>query len=336
MNNNDPKYSHFALVREMLQTPDVIRKFDTGKINFFSDKGLRPRILLSGEGSSRIFPAKKIIADSLRLGFKDILETEAATQALEYDLHDMSVFVASNSGKTKEGVRLIRHLRGKNHASIIGVVASDDSPIQKESDAAYLLSCGKEEAVAATKSVVEQALFYDILFRTRNTALLPDLSRLADCFAQALESRIPEEVVGPLVNAAMLYWAGRNDGVAEELTLKTNEITRKKSDFLEGTYAAHGIEEVMNKDDALVVVDPFPGEEEKLQEVLVKGIGLPLVAIAHRPSLFPAFMIPSYEGFDPYIQLAAGWNLMVEIGVRLGADLDKPVRARKIGNEFKL
>jgi len=34
-----------------------------------------------------------------------------------------------------------------------------------------------------------------------------------------------------------------NNGVAEELALKTNEITRKKSAFLEGTFAVHGIEE---------------------------------------------------------------------------------------------
>ena len=47
----------------------------------------------------------------------------------------------------------------------------------------------------------------------------------------------------------------RCDGVAEELTLKTNEITRKRSDFLEGTYAVHGIEEVMAPSDVVFVVD---------------------------------------------------------------------------------
>jgi glucosamine--fructose-6-phosphate aminotransferase (isomerizing) len=30
-----------------------------------------------------------------------------------------------------------------------------------------------------------------------------------------------------IANAGTIYFAGRNDGVAEELTLKTNEITRK-------------------------------------------------------------------------------------------------------------
>jgi glucosamine--fructose-6-phosphate aminotransferase (isomerizing) len=35
-----------------------------------------------------------------------------------------------------------------------------------------------------------------------------------------------------------------------------------------------------------------------------------------------------------YLELAAGWNLLVEVGVQTGIDLDKPVRARKVGNEF--
>ena len=69
-----------------------------------------------------------------------------------------------------------------------------------------------------------------------------------------------------IANAGTIYFAGRNDGVAEELTLKTNEITRKKSDFLEGTYAVHGIEEVMNSDDVVVLINPFKSELEKIKE----------------------------------------------------------------------
>ena len=44
---------------------------------------------------------------------------------------------------------------------------------------------------------------------------------------------IPKKVVDLAVAAPTIYFAGYNDGVAEELTLKHHEITRKKSDFLE-------------------------------------------------------------------------------------------------------
>jgi hypothetical protein len=32
--------------------------------------------------------------------------------------------------------------------------------------------------------------------------------------------------------------------------------------------------------------------------------------------------------------LSAGWNILVEVGINLGINLDKPTRARKVGNEF--
>ena len=35
-----------------------------------------------------------------------------------------------------------------------------------------------------------------------------------------------------------------------------------------------------------------------------------------------------------YIEMAAGWNILVEVGLKLGINLDKPERARKVGNEF--
>jgi glucosamine--fructose-6-phosphate aminotransferase (isomerizing) len=260
--------------------------------------------------------------------------TEAAIQAMEYDLSDSAVFVASNSGRTKEAVALIRKLKSQGHAGICGVIANSGTPIEEESDHHFLLTCGTEKAVAATKSVVEQALFYDILFRKLNERPLPDLAGLAEAMREAMTHPIDERMAERLCDATTLYWAGRNNGVAEELTLKSNEITHKKSDYLEGSYAVHGIEEVMASTDAVLVISPFESEEEKFREVLVKGVGLPVYAIADRKRLFPTLEMQPYPDFRSYIELAAGWNILVEIGVRLGIDLDKAQRARKVGNEF--
>jgi len=132
----------------------------------------------------------------------------------------------------------------------------------------------------------------------------------------------------------LVYFAGRNNGVAEELTLKTNEITRKKSDFLEGTYAVHGIEEVMDANEVMIVVEPFAAEAEKFHQTLVERVGLTIVAISAEETMFPTIRIPHVPGYETILQLLAGWNLLVEVGVTMGIDLDKPVRARKIGNEY--
>ena len=128
--------------------------------------------------------------------------------------------------------------------------------------------------------MIEQALFYDILFRKSNNKKLPDLDKLGDLIEHVLKAEIPEKIVNKMVSSKMIYFAGRNNGVSEELALKANEISRKKSDYLEGTYAVHGIEEVMSTDEIIIAIDPFQEEESKIQKTLVKGLGMTVIAIS--------------------------------------------------------
>lgn len=273
--------------------------------------------------------------ESQKKGYQEDFYTDCATQALEYDLLDSTVFVASNSGKTKEDLELIRKLKKQNHDNIISIVANAGTPIMNEAHLSYLLTCGIEKAVPATKSVIEQALFYDLLFRKLNHTGLPNFNQLGNLIIQVLQMPIPDEITEILMNSKIIYFAGRNNGVAEELTLKANEIARKKSDFLEGTYVFHGIEEVMNTDEVVVIIDPFKNDEEKYKDVLIDGIGLKVVAISTRKTIFPTIIIPEYGDFTNYLEIAAGWNLLVEIGINMGIDVDNTLRARKVGHEFE-
>ncbi|MEI6246453.1 MAG: MBG domain-containing protein, partial [Acidobacteriota bacterium] len=98
MNLHDPKYNRFALVREMLETPRIVGGFDfhaaQDTAQIIRETG---KLFLTGEGSSRIFPAKNMIYDVLRLGVPLTVFTEGARQAHEYDLSNFAVFGASNS-----------------------------------------------------------------------------------------------------------------------------------------------------------------------------------------------------------------------------------------------
>jgi glucosamine--fructose-6-phosphate aminotransferase (isomerizing) len=67
--------------------------------------------------------------------------------------------------------------------------------------------------------------------------------------------------------------------------------------------------------------------------VLVDGVGLEVIAVASRATIFPTIRIPEVEGYETVLQLLAGWNILVSVGVALGINLDKAERARKIGNE---
>jgi len=335
MDNISDKYSGIALVREMLETVDVVKKFDTKSTeNFINSILTKKGIFLTGEGSSRIFPAKNAMYKSMNAGGLVPVFTEGATQALEYQLDDFVVFGASNSGRTKEVVRLFSKLKDKGHDALFGMTANNNTKLEELSNQTHILNCGKEDAVAATKSVIEQALFYDSLLDNYCGIEMPNLNDLADKIYKALRLEIDTDLVNKMKNADMIYFGGRNTGVVEELALKTNEITRKKSDYLEGTYAVHGIEEVMDKNELVIVVEPFESEEEKFKECLVDGVGMDVVAISSRETSFPTIKIPDGGKYKNYVELAAGWNVLVEIGIALGIDLDKPVRARKVGNEY--
>ena len=337
MNLHNPKYSRFALVREMLETPQIVGAFDfrTGQDTARSirDAG---RLFLTGEGSSRMFPAKNLICEVLRLGIPLAVCTEGARQAHEYDLSGLAVFGASNSGRTKELVSLFTQLGQQGHRRRFGLTANSPCTLESVTDRCYTLGCGKEDAVAATKSVVEQALFYrSLLSPWEGTSPLAANQQQAGQKAQeVLEAELDPTLVQKLARAPVVYFAGRNNGVAEELTLKTNEITHKKSDYLEGTYAVHGIEEIMQPDEVVVVIDPFPAEVEKFKATLVDGVGMTVIAIAEEETGLPTIRIPRVEGYQTVLQLLAGWNILVHVGVALGINLDKAERARKIGNEF--
>ena len=323
------------LVREMMETPEIIRSFNPAAAARFAEPVKKSKgLFLTGEGSSRIFPAKRAITSSLKKGISLPVITEGCTQAEEYNLSDFAVFAASNSGQTKEVIRLATALKNKKHTAVFGMTANNGTKLEEIASETHVLGCGKEDAVAATKSVVEQGLFYDALLRKIGGEKMKGLKDLADKTEQALTLKVEPEITEIIRNASMIYFAGRNNGVAEELALKTNEITRKKSAFLEGTFAVHGIEEVMDKSEVLIWMEPFTPEQEKFSECLVKGVGMNIIAVSTKKTIFPTIIIPDGGEYAEYVQLAAGWNILVETGISLGINLDKPTRARKVGNEY--
>lgn len=335
MNLNDSKYSKFALVREMMETPGIIRAFNPNASERFV-KALKAKkgLFLTGEGSSRLFPAKRSIYSSLKKDFLIPIVTEGCTQAREYDLKDYAVFAASNSGQTKEVIRLVNVLKGKGHDAIFGLTANSNTRLEESANDTHVLSCGKEDAVAATKSVIEQGLFYDSLLRNLRGEGMEGLETAARQTEEVLTAPIDKSITEIIKNADLIYFAGRDNGVAAELALKTNEITRKKSAFLEGTFALHGIEEVMDKNEVLIWIDPFDVDHDKFEQCLVKGVGMKVIAVSKTSTGFPTIIIPDGGEYSEYIQLAAGWNILVETGISLGIDLDHPARARKVGNEY--
>ncbi|MBX3007011.1 MAG: hypothetical protein KF816_03185 [Melioribacteraceae bacterium] len=338
MNLLDIKYSRYSLVKEMMETINIVKNFKSSSTEGISKKiNSIGKLLLTGEGSSRIFPAKNCIRKSHNWGLDLQIVTEGAIQASHYNLSDFAVFCASNSGRTKEVISLAEKLKKMDNQNRFALTANSSSILAANCNQEFVLNCGCENAVAATKSVIEQALFYEsILWNISGRKLKISLTEFSQMLHLVLTMPIDREIINSALSSSIIYFAGYNDGVAEELTLKTNEITRKKSDFLEGTYAIHGIEEVLDENDIIFMIDPIEEEIEKLQKVLVEGAGAKVVAISTKHTPFQTILIPDAGEMNPYLFLCAGWNLLIEIGIASGINLDKPKRARKIGNELEV
>jgi len=333
MNLKDKNYSQYYLVQEMMGTVDTIRKFDPSCADCVADAARKTgHLLLSGEGSSRIMPAKNAITKAMKWGIKEFVHTDGAHQSSSYKLDNYAVVLASNSGRTKETLILAKQLKAQGNPYRFGLTANPDTPLEAECSQTHVLQCGWENAVAATKSVVEQVLCNEaIIWNLAGKKM--DISGLAEKVETALTLTVPSQIVEWVKSAKTIYFAGMNDGVAEELTLKTNEITRRKSDFLEGTYALHGPEEVMQDGDIVFIVEPLEAEYEKYQKVF-SGANVNVVAISPKQTPFTTVLVPDAGEFQQYVDLCAGWNILVEIGIALGINLDKPSRARKVGNEM--
>lgn len=337
MQRNRHPYNNYSIVAEMYESARVIRSFDMDR--FATDTSFpssAARVVITGEGSSMIFPGRHAMYQALSSGAPQTVFAEFASQARSFDFSggDTRLFIASNSGRTAECVHLRRHV--EQHAPdcpITGVAGAAESPLLADLASRYVLTCGSEQAVAATKSVIEQALFYDELLRIWNGNERIDRETLAAEFEQALDETIPREIADRVASAGTVYFAGRTDGVAAELALKTNEILRRKSDYLPGTYAVHGIEEVMHEHDVLIWVDPDPLWEAKFEQTIAQGTGAAIIAISPHETRFPTLRIPEGSRHGAYLRLAMGWNLLVEAGLRASIDLDTPQRSRKIGNE---
>lgn len=324
--------SPFALVEEMQQAPALMRAFDPAALAPWAARitAQGGRLLMTGEGSSRILPAKNMIARARELRHPWHIFTEGARQAAEIDLSGHSVIGASNSGRTRELIELFSSLSAQGVARY-GITAAHGSALAEVAQECHVLSCGAERAVAASKSVIEQALCCQSLLGGGEWA---QAGAAADACAAVLAAEPAPEMVEAMAQAPQLYFAGRNDGVAEELALKTNEIIRQKCSYLEGTYALHGIEEVMQAGETIVLVDPFEAELDKYRRVLQDGAGLNVIAIAAFDTPFHTLRIPRVGGFDRYIQMMAGWLLLAYAGHAKGIDLDRPLRARKVGNSI--
>src|SRR3989344_6929258 len=230
--------------QEMLETEQVCLQFDFNQTSDLASKIGTSRIIFTGMGSSLIFPGKHAKNRAMKLNIANKVEAYFASDLFQYeDFSDTYVFLCSNSGKTKEVILLLEDIKSKG-AKCVAITAVPDSILAQRSDEKIILTCGFEKGVAATKSVIEQALVYDSLIyhlakiqgRDIDFELLKSgLKQTALAIKNNINLRVEDLLLKKLATSKNYYVVGLDNGMAEEITLKSYEIARKIALFYPDT-----------------------------------------------------------------------------------------------------
>ena len=109
---------------------------------------------------------------------------------------------------------------------------------------------------------------------------------------------------------------------------KLFEILSKSKEGKEEISAVSLLAQLNNKDATITEINDFI--KEKIKETLVDGVGLNVFAVSDENTLFSTLKVSDVGELQNYVYLAAGWNILVEVGIYLGINLDKAERIRKV------
>lgn len=329
--------------KEMLEAKDVCLNFDLSQTAQLAKQIGKKRIIFTGMGSSMIFPAKQAKNRALQYNIDNKVEAYFASDLFQYtEFSDTFLFLCSNSGRTKEVILLLEHAR-KHGATCVALTAVEDSLLAKQCDTKIILSCGFEKGVAATKSVVEQGLLYDsLIFHLAKeqgkeidfAVLRKELTATGECIKQNVNAVIDKKFLDILTVSNHYFMIGLDNGVAEEITLKAYEITRKMALFYPDTHIVHGVIESIHNDIAIVFQSNAFSNYFSDFETFKQKTNCAFIGIDENSQL-PGVNIAVNKMFKNYCYLAGGWGLLRGVANALSLDIDHPEKVSKVGNPYK-
>jgi len=136
-----------------------------------------------------------------------------------------------------------------------------------------------------------------------------------------------EDIVLRLMQAETIYWIDHNTGVAEELALKTQEITGIRGVYYPGTQILHGPAEGFGINNRIIVVGAKNYLLSDINELYEQAGEANAGAYALESSADMGINIEAVTtpGSEVYAQLTAGWNLLRKmVNKNPYRDIDKP------------
>lgn len=312
---------------------EFFKLFNEKKIHSFVTK-IKPPVLVAAMGSSFYLPSGRAQSIADKLGVTKHIRFIMASEGYNINpKHWNSIILISNSGKTREIVSLAKRFDKKQ---VFAITSNGSSDLANLASNVYILQSGKERAVAATKSIVEQSLVLEDLIKYlsgKGEISKKEMHQVDQAMKKNISSAIDNRLTLAIAGAQTVYFVGGSTGIGEEVALKFNEIAKKKSKFIPGTQILHGSEEVIEKGDVvfLLFADKYRDYADRFAEMKLKT-GCFFVTIGKNwPISDIEACLELVKGYKPYCYLAYFWNILTKYALLRGYSLDKAEKIAKVG-----
>jgi glutamine---fructose-6-phosphate transaminase (isomerizing) len=260
------------------------------------------------------------------------------------DFRESVVLALSQSGRTPDVVEYVQHAR-KRGALTIALTNGASTELDDAADATLPLAAGPEEAVAATKTYVNQLAALALLAGAvagRRDETAEALRRTADLLSRSLfplEAHV-RGVATSFAYVGRMYVIGRGleFATAREVALKLTETCRIAAEPLTATDLAHGPVAAL---DELFPVWTIASADKTLPAVVeaarrVREAGAVIVATGSAASevdgaahTLPVPLAPD-PLFAPLLSVVPGQLFAAALAQSKGLDADRPERLSKV------
>jgi glucosamine--fructose-6-phosphate aminotransferase (isomerizing) len=260
------------------------------------------------------------------------------------ELRGSTVLALSQSGRTPDVIDYLAHARAAG-AYTVAVTNDPASALAAEADDVLPLAAGPENAVAASKTYLNQVAALGLLAAhaaDEGPAFKDGIAATAELMEQALpalEARV-RQIALPFASVGRMFVVGRGIefGTAREIALKLLETCRVAAEPLTATDLAHGPVAAL---DPLFPVWTIASEDETLPAVVeaaerVRLAGATLVAsgdaadkLAGAAYALPVPTPPS-PLLSPLLSVVPGQLFALELARAKGLDPDRPEGLTKV------
>jgi glutamine---fructose-6-phosphate transaminase (isomerizing) len=260
------------------------------------------------------------------------------------ELRDSTVVALSQSGRTPDVIEYVRHAR-KAGAFTVALTNDVGSELAAEVDAALPLAAGREHAVAASKTYMNQVAALGLL-AAHAAGEGPRFAAAIAGVAETMERTTPElelgvrQIAPSFASVGRMFVVGRGIqfATAREIALKLLETCRVAAEPLTATDLAHGPVAAL---DPLFPVWTIASDDETLPAVVeaaerVRLAGATLVAsgdaadkLAGAAYVLPVPSPPS-PLLSPLLSVVPGQLFALELARAKGLDPDRPEGLSKV------